>query len=165
MSLLAKYQAEIGSNTDGSALSYAEFTVSEFQNTADDVGKNLSQAESSRANFESKGSDALRMIELLGGEVSGLGLIDIIAVYFALWSVDVSVLLNLIDDAAAKRLNAITELRTLKTIERASTQGNAKDAYETLAKQIAVILAEGDRAMQIFDGMSKAEAGDIPRNR
>jgi hypothetical protein len=163
-SSLAKYQTEIGYNTDGSALSYDNFTISEFQNVADDVEKSLAQAEASRANFENNGSDALRMIELLGGEVSGLGLIDIIAIYLALWSVDVEVLLDLIDDEAAKRLVNITELKTDKVIARANKLGNAKSAYEILANQIASILAEGDRTIEILEGMSKSEAGDIPRN-
>jgi hypothetical protein len=156
-SSLAKYQAEIGTNSDGSELSYSDFTISEFQNTVDDVENQLAQDEAARADLETSGSDALKIIELLGGEVSGLGLIDIIAIYLALWSVDVSVLLDLIDDAAAKRLNSITELQTDKTIARANKLGNAKEAYETLAKQILLNLAEADRALKILDRMPRQQ--------
>jgi hypothetical protein len=106
-SLLAKTQVDIGTNADNSILTYGDFTISEFSNVADTFDNDLSNANSERSSLEAQGSDDLRTIEIIGGEVSGLGLIDIIAIYLSLWALDVPTLLNLIDDAAAARLNLI----------------------------------------------------------
>lgn len=163
---LAKQQIDLGQNNDYSNLSYNDFTISEFQNVSETFDEELKQEKSKRANLEAQGSNALRIIEIIGGEVSGLGLIDIIAIYLSLWSLDVPTLLNLIDDAAAIRLNNITELKTADTIERASREGNAKDAYEKLSKKIEEILKFGDYILNHLRGSPKdGSSGDVVRNK
>ena len=161
---LAKMQQDIGETADGTSLAFSDFAISEFQNLNELFTKELKEQKAQRDKLEAEASNALRTLEFISGEVSGLGLIDVIAIYMALWSVDVNVLLNLIDDRAAQRLNQIDELRTGGTASRANTPGNAKIAYGELAGQIQTILSYGDRLYQCELGSPDTqEGGDIPR--
>jgi hypothetical protein len=54
--------------------------------------------------YSSLGFSALRNIELITGQVSGFGLVDVLAIYTALWSIDLNVLISLLDDSAFERL-------------------------------------------------------------
>lgn len=56
-------------------------------------------------------ANALRTIEIIMGEFSGLGLCDIIAIYTALWTVDKNVLVNMLDDEAFDRMYSDPALR------------------------------------------------------
>jgi hypothetical protein len=48
--------------------------------------------------------DAMGDIEIISGEISGLGLIDILAIYTALWAMEEEDLIGLLDDRAFNRL-------------------------------------------------------------
>jgi hypothetical protein len=169
-SVLAKTQLDIGTDDgtiDGTALSFGDFTISEFQSMAEKFDNDLANQQSMRDDLEAQGSAALRVVELISGEVSGFGLIDIIAIYLALWAVDVSVLLDLIDDSAAKRLKNIPDLMTDSAQDRVKKIGNsnAKDAYAALASKIVDILAYGDRIFTELKGTpNDHEAGDVERS-
>lgn len=161
---LVKRQMDIGESSDGIQLNFSDFTISEYHNLAQTYNQALQDAKNERSRIESESSAALRAIEFISGEVSGLGLIDIIAIYMALWSVPISTLLDLIDDGAAVRLNRITELKTVSTQNRADRAGDATGAYATLANQIQTILSYGDRLRVREDGSpNDSEGGDIPR--
>jgi hypothetical protein len=164
-SLLAKYQVDIGVNNDDSALNYSDFTISEFQNVSAEFDSSLTEQESQRNNLEARGSSALKIIELMGGEVSGLGLIDIVAIYLSLWSLDTPTLLNLLDDAAAKRLNAIPELKNKDTQNRADKIGNATEAYQKLSTIISDVLSQGDKILADLRGSPKKSGfGNVTAN-
>jgi hypothetical protein len=164
-SLLAKYQTDIGTNSDNTSLAYSDFVISEFQNVAATFENDLANEDAQRIDWETKGSNALRLIEIMGGEISGLGLIDIIAIYMSLWSLDTKTLLSLIDDEAAKRLNNIQELRTAETEARAKEIGNAKAAYEKLSDKISNILEFGDYVFTRLMGSPKeGGSGDVVRS-
>jgi hypothetical protein len=158
---LADQQLEIGETTSEKPLAFSDFTISEFQNIADTFKSRLREAKNERSQWESEGSNALRIIEFISGEVSGLGMIDIIAIYMALWAVDIEVLLDLIDDAAAKRLNNIQELKTAATEDRANRRGNAAEAYDIFARQIQAILSYGDRLFKSESGQNEEDGGTI----
>lgn len=160
---LASQQLEIGETAEEKPLAFSDFTISEFQNVADTFKNQLQEAKNERTQWETDASNALRTIEFISGEVSGLGLVDIIAIYAALWAVDITVLLDLIDDAAAKRLNDIPELKTDDTAARASKQGSAADAYDKLARQIQAILSYGDKLFKSESGQHEEDGGTIPR--
>lgn len=51
-----------------------------------------------------EGMKALKTIEVVKGEVAGLGLVDVLAIYLALWSADLEVLLGLLDTRSFERL-------------------------------------------------------------
>jgi hypothetical protein len=164
-SAIAKMQLEIGETADETPLAYSDFTISEFQNLAEVFESELQKAKNERDKLEAEASNALRIVEFISGEVSGLGLVDIIAIYMALWSLDVSVLLDLIDDAAIERLNQISELSTSDTTARAGRQGNAKEAYEKLAERVQTILSYGDRLYKRELGSPvEEEGGDVVRD-
>lgn len=163
-STLANMQLDIGETANETPLSFGDFVISEFQNIAKNFNSQIQEEENNRDNLEAKGSNALRTIEFIGGEISGLGLIDIIAIYMALWSLDVTVLLDLIDDGAAQRLNEITELKTSDTAARANSQGNALEAYQKLAERIQTILSYGDRLFQREQDALREDSGDVPRD-
>jgi hypothetical protein len=162
---LAKLQQDIGETAEGTPLAFSDFTISEFQNLNDLFTKQLQEQQNKRSKLEADASNALRSIEFISGEVSGLGLIDIMVIYMALWSLDVDVLLNLIDDTAAERLSKINELSTAGTTSRASQPGNALDAYAKLADRIQTILSYGDMLYKREHGATDLqEGGDIPRD-
>jgi hypothetical protein len=164
-SLLAKTQVDIGTNDDNSSLVYGDFTISEFSNVANTFENDLADENSKRSSLEAQGSDALRIIEIIGGEVSGLGLIDIIAIYLSLWALDVPTLLNLIDDSAAARLNSITELANDATQNRVNSPGNSVTAYETLTSAVSSLLQYGDYIFDRLKGSPKdGGIGDV-RNK
>ena len=165
-SSLATKQYEMGNTSDCQPLTLSNFTIPSFNSVRKVMDDSLSEANSQRDQLEADGSNALKTIEIISGEVSGLGLIDIIAVYMALWSLDVPTLLNLIDDPAATRLNSIGELKNGQTQKRASTTpGNAKAAYGALALRVQTILSYADRLYQLGLAMpEEADGGDIPRD-
>jgi hypothetical protein len=161
---LANMQMDIGETADETPLSFGDFAISEFQNIARAFEEQLQEERNNRDNIEAKASNALRVIEFIGGEVSGLGLLDIIAIYMALWSLDVTVLLSLIDDGAAQRLNQITELKTADTEARANGEVDALNAYQRLAERIQTILSYADRLLQREQQALRDDGGDVPRD-
>ncbi len=47
---------------------------------------------------------AMRVIEIITGEISGLGLIDILSIYTALWAIDIKSLIGFLDEDSFQRL-------------------------------------------------------------
>lgn len=167
-SSIAKRQLEIGENEDDTPLAFSDFTISEFQNISKIYDNQLQEEQNKRTRLEADASNALRTVEIISGEVSGLGLIDILAVYIALWSLDISVLLNLIDDTAVQRIRESSEWQSLRSsdlIARANAVGNAKEAYESFVNRIYSILSYADRLYDREQGSpNEQEGGDIPRD-
>ena len=59
---------------------------------------------SARASTTSAAETALKTIEIIMGEFSGLGLADILAIYTALWTIDLDALVSMLDDEAFDRM-------------------------------------------------------------
>jgi len=164
-SSIAKQQVSIGKSADCKDLAFSDFTISEFNNVGNTFDDPLKEAKAERDTLEANASNALKVIELVSGEVSGLGLVDIIAVYMSLWSLDINVLLNLIDDDAAERLNDIAELSTAKTEERVKKPGDPLSAYEAFADRVQTILSYADRLyLNELQQPSENDGGDVPRD-
>lgn len=76
-------------------------------NNADSVAvfdgqlKNLVEQRDGLADF---GFKAMGNTEIINGEISGLGLIDILSIYTALWSIDITSLLSFLDPESFKRM-------------------------------------------------------------
>jgi hypothetical protein len=163
---IAKRQYDIGKTADCQQLEFGDFATPGFQNVNNTYDQQLQEAQAERDKYETDGSNALRTIELISGEISGLGLIDIVAIWIALWSLDVSVLLNLIDDPAVERLSEIVEFKSAQVTTRASSPGNAKAAYETLTERVQTILSYADRLYLLeLASPSDEEGGDVPRDQ
>lgn len=64
----------------------------------------LDQLINSRDHLAQQGLQAMGIIELISGEISGLGLVDTLAIYLTLWSLDLPTLLGLLDIESQQRL-------------------------------------------------------------
>jgi hypothetical protein len=158
--LFATNQLELG---DG--LSYGDFTIPFSQELAKTFTKQIQEEKNKRSNLEEGASSALSVIEYISGEVSGLGLIDIFAIYMAMWSVNITVLLNLIDDDAVDRLYNIKTIRTKEVIERKGKAGEAVKYYKEFEERIMSILSYADKLYVRAQGsLTDSEGGDVPRD-
>jgi hypothetical protein len=142
---IASLQQDLGSSTTN-PIDFSSFGISEFHNLKNDFSDQLQEAQNQKTTYEKQASDYLRKIEIVLGEVSGFGLINVIATYMALWSVDLSVLLNLLDNDAANRLYNIPELRTQEVSNRKNaTSVDPIAAITTLDNAVKSILASCDK--------------------
>lgn len=80
------------------------FAIQYFENTDKLFEDELNDLETRRITLIKQGAQALKTIEVITGEQSGLGLIDILAIYTALWAIDLDVLISLLDTEAFQRL-------------------------------------------------------------
>lgn len=85
------------SNLDDSVFSVNKNVDKSFQEKLDSLNENRNKDGNDSINF-------LRNIEIIMGEFSGFGLIDIIAIQAALWIMDPLALLGLIDSRAVQRI-------------------------------------------------------------
>jgi len=92
------------SNLDDIVLGDFKSTTSYFDNQIDSLNNQ-------RKNLYKKANDALRTVEIITGEFSGLGLIDILAIQAALWSISIESLVGLIDKRAFDRMSNIPYLQ------------------------------------------------------
>ena len=85
-----------------------------------------------RDNIAQAGFIAMGNMEIISGEVSGLGLIDILCIYTALWSIDLSSLLGFLDDDAFTRM--ITFNPEFLNVSEVSSRknGSAPNIVDTL---------------------------------
>ena len=93
-----------GRISDNDEIANSRFAISYFENTEQLFEKELNQSEQERDEDIRAASAALSKIEVITGEVSGFGLVDILAVYTALWAIDLDVLVSLLDENAFQRL-------------------------------------------------------------
>jgi hypothetical protein len=175
--LIAKQQSakrQIQLSKDDS-LKYSDFAISEFQNTERLFTQELKKLQSQRDKLIKGGSQALQTIEYIVGEVSGFGLIDILAVYTALWAIDINVLIGLLDEDAFRRLYDFNpELRTPEVRARKDggkilgSDGNPTDVIQLMGEledQVVDILSFTDRAFEFMLGnRTQTQTGDIPRS-
>lgn len=86
------------------------------------------------------GLKALKTIEIVTGEASGLGLIDVLAIYTALWSIKIEDLLGFLDNDAFDRLNTNNPDLQAKSISRSSITA----AQSALQDKITSLLSFAD---------------------
>jgi hypothetical protein len=102
----------------------------------DNITKNLDQLTSKRNADLKKASDALRTVEIIMGEFSGLGLCDIIAVLGGLYLMPKESLLGFLDDDALARMNAAGLTGSASSLSSASNDfiSVVKDLYNLMDK-------------------------------
>lgn len=102
----------------------------------DNITKNLDQLTSKRNNDLKNANDALRTIEIIMGEFSGLGLCDIIAVLAGLYLMPKDSLLGFLDDDAITRMNSAGYTAFSSNLTKASNDFIAvvKDMYNLMDK-------------------------------
>jgi hypothetical protein len=87
-----------------------------LKNVSQFYDKQLSTLNRRRDESGKRANELLRKIEIITGEFSGLGLLDIIAIQAALWVIKPEALLGLVDDAAIDRMKKSKQLQTELTL-------------------------------------------------
>jgi hypothetical protein len=107
--------------------------------------------------------DDLADIERIVGEVSGLGLIDILAIYTALWAIDIDSLIALLDDNAFQRLYDFNpELRNANVEARHSSGVSPVkciDALKNFEINLFNILSFADKIIEIAGSSPSQNTG------
>lgn len=99
--------------------------------------------------YETRSMELLQTIEVITGEFSGLGLIDILAIYTALWSISMEDLLNLIDDDAVTRIITYNpSLISLDVLARRARSPDTLTALSNLESKVKNILSFADLLVQ-----------------
>lgn len=80
------------------------FSVKTNDESLDLITSSLRDAEQKRDKIANDAFVAMGNIELIMGEASGLGLADVLSIYIALWSMDETSLISLLDSASFNRL-------------------------------------------------------------
>lgn len=80
------------------------FSVTTNTEDVSKVSEQLREFKSLRNRIATQAFEAMGNIELIVGEASGLGLIDVLSVYIALWSMDEAALIGMLDEASFSRL-------------------------------------------------------------
>lgn len=83
-----------------------------------------------------KANSALRTVEIIMGEFSGLGFCDIIAIYGALWLIDKKDLIGLLDQDALNRMKLVPELKQDPDLASPSSGTAAITAFEKKVKEL-----------------------------
>ena len=144
----------------------SEFHLSQMENTERPWVAELEDSKECRDASIQRGSNALSAIEIITGEVSGIGLIDVLAIYTALWAIDIESLVSMLDDNAFNRLYENNEnLRSFDVEFRriSGPQVGITDAVKTFEKQVINILKYADDILKDKLGTPvNKEGSDIP---
>jgi len=101
--------------------------------TEENYDEQIANLERQREALGSRAMGKLKEIEVITGEVSGLGLIDVLAVHTALWAIDIDTLLGFLDADAFDRLyNFNKELRASEAVSRRKTSRSTPSMIDTL---------------------------------
>lgn len=103
------------------------FVQNVFSENSVSVDDQLREISSFKDRLVKDGLDFLKTIEIVKGEVAGIGLVDILAVYIALWSIDLDVLLTFLDDVSFNRM--VINNPSFKDIEEVSDRINGIKKY------------------------------------
>jgi hypothetical protein len=95
-----------------------------------------------RSNQMSKAIDALRTVEIIMGEFSGLGLCDVVAMVSALNIIDTKDLLGLLDDDAWSRMKNDSSMASAKDAERTGSVTAALASLTTTVQQFYTLMDE-----------------------
>lgn len=145
---------EISENSiDATDKNKGQYAGSFSQNIQKNFDGELQSAIEQRNQYGSLASQAFRTIELVTGEISGLGLVDIIALYIALWSVDLNALIALLDEDAFIRMTTFNKgLITPEVQSRLSGTStvNGKTALTKFEQRVTSILEFSDHLMEQY---------------
>jgi len=108
------------------------FNATTNDKNLEEITNQLKDAEQERDRIANDAFVAMGNIELIVGEASGLGLVDVLAIYIALWSMDEKSLISMLDNEAFNRL--ITNFPTLVVgaAQDRKTTGEAEDIVTAL---------------------------------
>lgn len=142
-----KLKSQETTDLGGFAFDEAEITpdTSSSEAFGDKLSEHIKLLSSRREAFTNAANDSVKEIEIIMGEFSGLGLCDILAISAALWVVDKSVLINMIDSTAITRMLKDQNLRASEVTDReggsfTKSPGDALKEFEAKVKEIFEIM-------------------------
>jgi len=103
-----------------------------MNNVPTGITERINTLKTTREQLSNKANKALRTIAVLLGDTSGLGLIDMYAIYAALWTLDKTSLVNMFDDDAMLRIKEIPALQSREVVLR--LKGASQDPLFTATK-------------------------------
>jgi hypothetical protein len=108
---------DLGALTNGTVGGYAMSSLDSiaFGATLSNIpklyDKRILGINSKRAGLGNRASTALQNIAIIMGDTSGFGLIDMYAIYAALWAVDLTTFVNMFDNDAIQRISTYSSLQ------------------------------------------------------
>lgn len=135
------FQTQIG------ASEYSEIDAVAFGAAMANIPKTyasrLASLTNRRQELEQKAEEALRNIAIIMGDDTGFGLIDMIVIYTALWTLDKEVLVDFLDDDAFNRMITENSLRSAEVEQRVIKGSRLKadplDILKAFEKQIKLL--------------------------
>jgi hypothetical protein len=115
------------------------------------MGTELETLQAQKKNYSDTALKAMSNMELISGEISGLGLVDILALYIALWSIEDKYLLGLIDNDSFERLyNYNKDLQGIPAVANRynGTKPTIKDCLIKLEEKIINVLTFADTQLK-----------------
>lgn len=117
-----------------------------------DIELTMKTLVSMRDSIASKAFKAMGDMEIISGEISGLGLLDILAIYTALWAMEEKALISMLDDQSFKRMVDFFGADLLNGTAKARHVSNDKYeigiALEKFEKKLINVFAFIDREIQ-----------------
>ena len=131
------------------------FEINYNDTNIEELNRQIQSVSQQQAQLGEEALLALRNIEIITGEISGIGLIDILAIYIALWAVNEQSLISLLDDASFGRLEEFFP-ELLEGAAEARSQNGTKDDIETALTNFENTLKNVlDFAQKEFDNRSQ----------
>lgn len=122
------------------------FSIKSSDGRIKDYEREINLLTENNKKWATKGFNALREIEIITGEVSGLGLIDILVIYTALWSIDIKTLIGFLDDESYSRLIEFNP--SLKASARLARGKSILDSLQDFEKIVKLILTIVDKLIE-----------------
>lgn len=159
---IKKLNADQDIAIDRSLGTFATSTYTNLEKT-DIYSQQLDELTQLKTDIGNKGLQNLRTIELITGEASGFGLIDILAIYTALWAIKIEELLGFLDSDSFDRLyNLNPTLRSDAVMSKKNGSGtNITDALSALEQKVGNILSFADLIFTgTFISPQESQGGD-----
>lgn len=127
-----------------------------LKNVSQFYDKQLSTLNRRRDEIGTRANELLRNIEIITGEFSGLGLLDVIAIQAALWIISPEALVALIDDAAITRMQSDAKLKSELTLPGAKLEPLAAlTEFEKKVSEIYVLIGAFYQDVFTFGGKNR----------
>lgn len=152
---LKKFAAERQLKEDTSLGVFATSGFTDLQRTTN-YDEQIQELENKRKELGAKGLEHLKIIEIITGEGSGLGLIDILAIYTALWAINIDDLIAFLDDEAFENLSKWNPtLHGPALLNRKNGNGNSfTSALKNFSDKVSSILSFADLLLANDDSNS-----------
>lgn len=144
---------------------YATITVADLTK---DFNVSIKKLKNEEERAGANAISALKAIEVITGEISGFGIIDILAFYTALWTINIEDLIGLLDNNSLSRLSenfgelapAGSEVR--RQLNSSNRSSNIFEVMTRLENRIFNILDYSDGVLKITrEGPRRARKGNL----